>query len=176
MIARMLAAELASRKQSPMLLRQDAPDAGGIDAARCGRRRRVLDPLRRHPRRVPSHVLLPVPVGTATIIREQMRVPILAGIASQVTPSVVPVWITWFNGGSGMLDFTSRFGADFTGDPTTTRIAPLLARDVASSLDATQLQALAAAPRPARRCRCCPRSRRATRPTRRAAGDHGARC
>ena len=146
-IARMLAADVASREQSPTLLRQDAPDAGGIDAAaggadacstRCGG----------IPAECPPTFCCPFPTGTATIIREQMRVPILAGIASQVTPSVVPVWITWFNGGSGMLDFTSRFGADFTGDPTTTRIAPLLARDVAANVDATRLQALAATATP----------------------------
>jgi outer membrane protein OmpA-like peptidoglycan-associated protein len=147
-IARMLAAEVASREAgppAPMLLRQDGPD-GGIDAAggadacstRCGG----------IPAECPPTFCCPFPTGTATIIREQMRVPILAGIASQVTPSVVPVWITWFNGGSGMLDFSGRFGADFTGDPTTTRVAPLLSRDVASSLDATRLQALAAAATP----------------------------
>jgi outer membrane protein OmpA-like peptidoglycan-associated protein len=145
-IARMLAADVASRGQQPTLLRQDAPDGGGVDAAaggeacstRCGG----------VPARCPPTFCCPFPTGTATIIRENMRVPILAGIASQVTPSVVPVWLTWFNGGSGVQDFSSRFGADFASDPTTAAIAPLLAGDVAAGLDATKLQALAAAATP----------------------------
>ena len=118
-----------------MLLRQDAPDAGGIDAAaaggeacstRCGG----------IPAACPPTFCCPFPTGTATIIREQMRVPILAGIASQVTPSVVPVWLTWFNGGSGMLNFTGASARTSPADPTTASVSSLLARDVAANVDA----------------------------------------
>lgn len=146
-LARMLADDLAAREASPKLLRQDAPDAGGIDAAagaegacstRCGD----------VPGDCPPTFCCPFPTGTATLIREQMRVPILAGIASQVTPSVVPVWITWFNGGSGVQDFSTRFGTDFASDLTTQRVAPALSRDVAGHLDPAQLQALAATATP----------------------------
>jgi outer membrane protein OmpA-like peptidoglycan-associated protein len=147
-IARMLADELAAREQGPMLLRQEAPaDAGGIDAAagggeacstRCGG----------IPSACPPEFCCPFPLGTATLIREQIRLPFLAAIGSQVTPSVVPVWLTWFNGGAGMQNFSGRFGADFTADPTTQAVAPLLAADVAASLDATQLGTLAAAATP----------------------------
>jgi outer membrane protein OmpA-like peptidoglycan-associated protein len=145
-IARMLAADLAAREQTPTLLRQDAPDGGGIDASagaeacstRCGG----------IPSECPPDFCCPFPLGTATLIREQIRLPFLAAIGSQVTPSVVPVWLTWFNGGSGMQNFSSRFGADFSGDPTTLRIAPLLAGDVQASLDPAQVQALAASATP----------------------------
>ena len=148
-IARMLAADLAARDASPptpTLLRQDAPDGGGIDASagagacstRCGD----------IPAACPPDFCCPFPLGTATLIREQIRLPFLAAIGSQVTPSVVPVWLTWFNGGAGMQNFSGRFGADFSADPTTLRIAPMLAADVQASLDPAQVQALAASATP----------------------------
>ena len=85
----------------------------------------------------------PYPTGTAYIIREQIRTPFLLAIGSQVTASVVPVWLMWFNGGVGMQNFTSRFGADFAGDLRTAYLSGVLAGDVAASVDATKLQQLA---------------------------------
>ena len=149
-IARMLAEDLAARDRGPStLLRQQAPPdaAGGIDAGlggdgacstRCGG----------IPSECPPSFCCPFPLGTATIIRDQIRLPFLGAIGSQVTPSVVPVWLTWFNGGSGMQNFSSRFAADFASDPTTQLKAPRLAADVAANLDATQLGALAATAAP----------------------------
>ena len=148
-IARMLAGELAAREQAPMLLRQDAPpDAtGGIDAGlggdgacstRCGG----------IPSACPPSFCCPFPLGTATLVREQIRLPFLAAIGSQVTPSVVPVWLTWFNGGAGMQNFSGRFGADFTADPTTVAVSSLLSADVAANLDAAQVQTLASTATP----------------------------
>ena len=150
MLARMLAEELAAREQGPMLARQEAPpaDAGGIDAALFGGDGACETRCGGIPSACPPSFCCPFPLGTATIIRDQIRVPFLAAIASQVTPSVVPVWLTWFNGGSGMLNFSGRFGADFTSDPTTQAKAPLLAADVAANLDATQLGTLAAGATP----------------------------
>ena len=149
-LARMLAEELAAREQGPMLARQEAPpaDAGGIDAALFGGDGACDTRCGGIPSACPPSFCCPFPLGTATIIRDQIRVPFLAAIASQVTPSVVPVWLTWFNGGSGMLNFSGSFGADFTSDPTTQANAPLLAADVAANLDATQLGTLAAGATP----------------------------
>jgi outer membrane protein OmpA-like peptidoglycan-associated protein len=149
-IARLLAADLAARSASPpapTLLRQTGPDAGGIDASAAGGEgcsTRCGD----IPAACPPSFCCPFPLGTATLIRDQLRVPFLAAIASQVTPAVVPVWLMWFNGGVGMQNFTGRYGADFATDPTTTSVAPLVAADVAAHLDATQLQALAATATP----------------------------
>lgn len=147
-IARMLAADLAAREQGALLARQEAPaDAGGIDAGlagndacstRCGG----------IPAACPPSFCCPFPLGTATVIREQIRLPFLGAIGSQVTPSVVPVWLTWFNGGAGMQNFSGRFGADFTADATTVFVSSLLSADVAASLDATQAQTLAATATP----------------------------
>ena len=148
-IARMLADELAAREQVPMLLRQDAPpDAtGGIDAGlggdgACSTRCGGIPPA------CPPSFCCPFPLGTATLVREQIRLPFLAAIGSQVTPSVVPVWLTWFNGGAGMQNFSGRFGADFTADPTTVAVSSLLSADVAANLDAAQVQTLASTATP----------------------------
>ena len=149
-IARMLAAELAARESSPptpVLARQDAPDGGGIDAGlagdgACGTRCGGI------PAACPPTFCCPFPLGTATIIRDQIRLPFLAAIGSQVTPSVVPVWLTWFNGGSGMQNFSGRFGADFTADATTASVSSQLAADIAANVDATRLQTLAATATP----------------------------
>ena len=65
-----------------------------------------------------------------------------------MTPSVVPVWLTWFNGGAGMQNFSGRFGADFTADATTVSVSSLLSADIAANLDATQVQTLAATATP----------------------------
>jgi len=149
-IARLLADDLAARERPPMLLRQEAPTdaAGGIDAGlggddacstRCGG----------IPSACPPSFCCPFPLGTATLVRDQIRLPFLAAIGSQVTPSVVPVWLTWFNGGAGMQNFSGRFGADFTADPTTVAVSALLSADLAANLDAAQVQALAATAAPA---------------------------
>ena len=90
----------------------------------------------------------PYPTGTAYIIREQIRTPFLLAIGSQVTASVVPVWLMWFNGGVGMQNFSGRFGADFAGDLRTAYLSGVLAGDVAASVDATKLQQLAATATP----------------------------
>jgi outer membrane protein OmpA-like peptidoglycan-associated protein len=90
----------------------------------------------------------PYPTGTAYIIRETIRNSFLLAIGGKVTPSVVPVWLMWFNGGVGMQHFTGRFGADFAADTTTGYVSSLLAADVAASLDATQLATLAGSAAP----------------------------
>jgi outer membrane protein OmpA-like peptidoglycan-associated protein len=142
-LGRMLAADVAARENAPTLLRQDAPD-GGIDApaGECGTRCGGI------PSACPPEFCCPFPLGTATLIREQLRAPFLAAIGSQVTPAVVPVWLIWFNGGSGVLNLSMFFRSDFSGDPTTQRVAPQLAGDVAAALDPAQVQALAASTAP----------------------------
>ena len=160
-LARMLAEELAAREQGPMLARQEAPpaDAGGIDARALRRRGACETRCGGIPSACPPSFCCPFPLGTATIIRDQIRMPFLAAIGSQVTPSVVPVWLTVVQRRAGMQNFSGRFGADFTSDPTTQAKAPLLAADVAANLDATQLGTLAATATPGAPCRCCRRSR-----------------
>ena len=141
-LARMLADAAGARSEAPLLARQTEDGAGEADAEACTSRCGGISSA------CPPPFCCPYPLGTATIIREQLRTPFLLAIASQVTPSVVPVWLMWFTGGSGMQNFTGRFGLDFSVDPTTAAVAGLLAADVQASLDPTQLGTLAAGATP----------------------------
>jgi outer membrane protein OmpA-like peptidoglycan-associated protein len=61
---------------------------------------------------------------------------------------VVPVWRTWFEGGAPLSDFTSRFGSDFTADPTTVAVSAVLATNLPAQIDSARLQTLAASAPP----------------------------
>lgn len=126
--------------------RQPAPGSGGptvapADAAAdaCSTRCGGIPPS------CPTSFCCPFPTGTATIIRSQIQGPFLAAIASQVRASVVPVWAMWFNGGTGVQDFTGRFATDFRTDPTTASVSRGLAEALPGQLDPVRLHALAAA-------------------------------
>jgi len=111
-------------------------DAGAGDdcgATRCGA-----------PASCPPPFCCPFPLGTARIIAANIQIPFLAAIGAKVTPSVVPVWLTWFNGGAALSDFTPKFGSDFTNDPTTKDVSANLATALPGQLDQGRLQALAA--------------------------------
>jgi outer membrane protein OmpA-like peptidoglycan-associated protein len=127
---------------APHIARQaaapDVPAAPGECATRCGG----------IPSECPEPFCCPFPLGTATAIREAIMAPFLAGIATRVPVSVVPVWRMWFTGGAATQNFTSRFGSDFATDTVTRRVARILARRLASELDATALQPLASAATP----------------------------
>ena len=138
---RSLAAEQATDQQTrdnqppdQTVQRQSAPGGSGGCSTRCGG----------IPGECPSSFCCPFPTGTATLIREQLRAPFLAAIASQVRVSVVPVWATWFNGGSGVQDFSGSFGSDFATDPTTADVSIGLAAALPGQVDAGRLHALAA--------------------------------
>jgi outer membrane protein OmpA-like peptidoglycan-associated protein len=88
----------------------------------------------------------PFPTGTATAIKLQIEPIMLAGIAAKVTSRVVPVWAMWFAGGSSLQDFSSRFGADFSSDPTTSSVAAGLAADLPGKLNPAAVRTLAAGP------------------------------
>ena len=137
-LGRMLAADAAARSDAPLLARQESTMESEECTSRCGGISSAC----------PPPFCCPFPLGTATLIREQLRTPFLLAIASQVTPAVVPVWLLWFTGGSGMQNYTGRFGNDFAVDPTTQFVGSLLAADVQASLDATQLAQLAATATP----------------------------
>ena len=98
----------------------------------------------------PPPFCCPYPTGTAYLIREQIRTPFLAAIATKVTPAVVPVWLMWFQGGTSTQNFSGRYGTDFTNDPSTDAVANLLARQLRGLLDATRIAALAASTPPGR--------------------------
>jgi len=44
---------------------------------------------------------------------------ILAGIRQKVNPRVLPLWVQYMTGGSGLQVLSSSFGSDFTASPTT---------------------------------------------------------
>jgi outer membrane protein OmpA-like peptidoglycan-associated protein len=143
-IGRMLSAAAAARSadESLLLRRDDDTPADAAEPECSGTRCGGI------PAGCPPPFCCPFPLGTAGLIRDQIRLPFLAAIGSQVTASVVPVWLMWFNGGVGLQNFTGRFGADFQGDPTTSAVSAQLASDVAADIDATRLQALAATATP----------------------------
>ena len=60
---------------------------------------------------------------------------LLSGIATVVSPRVVPVWLTHIAGGSSPQDFTSKFGADFAADSETERAAKFLADQLRADLE-----------------------------------------
>jgi len=95
------------------------------------------------PASCPPPFCCPFPLGTATFIKSQIELPFLAAIGAKVTTSVVPVWLTWFNGGASLADFSAKFGGDFTSDPTTAAVATNLAAALPGQLDPVRLQALA---------------------------------
>jgi outer membrane protein OmpA-like peptidoglycan-associated protein len=140
-LARLLAANVAARTATLARDDREGDESGGGEEActtRCGG----------IPAACPPSFCCPFPLGTATIIREQIRNPFLVAIGSQVTASVVPVWLMWFQGGAGMQNFSGRFGSDFAADPTTVAVAGALAQDVAADIDATQLARIASTATP----------------------------
>jgi len=62
---------------------------------------------------------------------------ILAGIAAKVNTRVVPLWAIYLSGGSGPIDLTADFGADFTASPTTAKTTRFLVDELRKDIKAT---------------------------------------
>jgi hypothetical protein len=97
----------------------------------------------------PSGFCCPMDRTQAQIEAATLGPGLLGAIAAKVNTAVVPIWAMYLAGGTGVQNFSTRFGTEFANDPTTANTTRALAAQLAGGsvpVDVNRLVGLPANP------------------------------